>query len=228
MRNLKRIFSFSIATGALLLAFFVLAGACAPLAMANTVYTYTGTPYATCYGTYVATCGSISLTGTLDLSLSLPQLDNLNKFVIPASDIVSFSFTDGFATSLNQSTAAVSGFAISTNSTGQITQWGVLLISGYPAPGATADETLIEIFGNDPSTASFSGSDIPFTCSLNATPPTGCKETVVVDGGGEIGGGSWSLPETVTTGTTPEPSSLLLLGTGLFGLGPFARRFART
>lgn len=33
---------------------------------------------------------------------------------------------------------------------------------------------------------------------------------------------------TATPGVTPEPSSLLLLGTGMLGLGPFIRRFAHS
>lgn len=232
MRNWSRVFSFSIPSTALSLALLVLGGACAPSAMADTVYSYTGAPFTQCFGTYVADCGSLSLKGTLDLSLSVSQLDNLDKFLIPASDIVSFSFHDGFAASLNQLTAADAAFVISTNSQGQITQWGVMLLSGIPAAGTVGNETLIGIFGGvGLNNGSFSGNDVKFDCTKSTAPPTGCKATVedndLIDGGETLGGGAWSLPQAGTSAPTPEPSSLLLLSSGLLALGPVTRRFAQ-
>lgn len=225
MRNLSRVFSFSIATVALLFALIALAGACAPSAMANTVYTYTGAPYTTCVGAYVAGCSSISLTGTLDLSLSSSQLENLDNFVIPASDIASFSFTDGFDVSLNQNTAAFSFFEISSNAQGDITNWAIVVLSTAPAPDAVTTGVSGIVSGHEVETFDISGSNLTFDCTPKRTPPFDCQVTEA-DGGSAGVGGAWS-PQGTTTAPTPEPSSLFLLGSGLLAFGPFLRRFAR-
>lgn len=211
---------------ALFLAVVLLAVACAPSVMANTVYTYTGSPYTQCYGTYVATCSTISLSGTLDLSLSLSQLENLSiDTPLPASDIVSLSFSDGFGESLSLADSVYSLVAIGTNSQGQITDWYVMLISGLPAANTTANEGLIYLIGGvGENTGGFSGNQVQFTCGAVNTFPKGCKEENIVDGGDELGSGSWSLPQTGTTAPTPEPPYIFVSLPVLVGLILFGRR----
>lgn len=226
MRNLSRVFSFSISTAAVLLGLIVVGGAFAPSAMADTVYTYTQGPDTQCYGTYVATCSSISLTGTLDLNLPLSQLENRSiDDPLPASDIVSLSFSDGFGESLSLTNSVYSLIAIGTNAQGQITDWYIMLISGLPAANSSANEGLIYVIGGvGENSGGFAGNQVQFTCGAVSAFPKACKEENIVDGGDELGSGSWSLPETGTTAPTPEPSSLLLLGSGLLGFGPLLRR----
>ncbi|MGB6874899.1 MAG: hypothetical protein WBD87_02585 [Candidatus Acidiferrales bacterium] len=210
---------------ALFLAVALLTAAFAPSATANTVYTYTGAPYTTCFGSYSTDCSSISLTGTLDLSLSSSQLDNLNKFVIPASDVVSFSFSDGFAASLNQLTAALSMLEISTNAQGQITQWGILIVSGVPAANTPTDETLIALFfGVNSSTLNIISGSASGEFLLGCDPTAShCEpEGDPVNAGGTGSSGTWSLQG--TTAATPEPPYIFLSLPVLFGLMLFSRR----
>jgi hypothetical protein len=196
-----------------------------PASEADTVYTYTGSPFTTCTGApYVPPCSNFALKGTLDLTLSLSQLAHLTNFTVPFSDLGSASsITDGLTSfSSSASNATYINFVLSTNAASQITNW-TLIISNLPVVTNTFDSTKV---GTGTSFAAIgSGGLATFERSntytseeivLNTSTGVG---TVMGSGAGTTGfnpGGNydpWSSPV-----TTPESSTLSLLAVALIAL----------
>ncbi len=179
---------------------------------ADTVYTYTGNPYALCTGTYASsghTCAApYALTLTFDTTLMGAQLDNLTYGGTGSNitaDVSTFSFTDGSGLAITQGKGYTEAFFIGTDATGHITTWG------------------IEVFGIDPVTGNNVGAgtlNVPnnITDQSDYFPPLG----LVNEGFNTGNPGVWAPPV-----TTPEPSSYLLLGTGLLGLLALAAQSKR-
>lgn len=170
------------------------------LAAADPVtYTYTGNPFT------VVNCFSLScnpaLTGSFTVSSALG--DNFSGFITPSS----FSFTGGDVATITNTSCAPStcegpqpageSFWVATNASGAITQWGINLCSDNDC---LADQinTSFEIFGTSGG-ADFVANGAVFARNQNDP-------------------GTWT-----SATATPEPSSLLLLATGLLALGPLIR-----
>ena len=180
-------------------------------AFADTTYTYTGNPFDSFSGNYscgseCAVSGSFTVANPLASNLPSTVLGGENSilatgFPVSASQVESFSFTDGNTTfDQNNSYFPNSAILIGTDSNGMINDWTVFLQFGP--------------YTNYLYTTNTPGRDISSN-QVGYYPYTTLGTAFNNDNPG-----TWSVTD------TPEPSSLLMLSSGLIGLGFIRRRIA--
>lgn len=190
---------------------------CVPLpVVAETTYTYTGNDFSVVGTTAEYESGSnyapgASLYTTSDsvtgwFTVATPLAPDLTGGSFTPD---SFSFSDGIQ--ILTDTNSLGGGQLSTDASGNIVGWEIQVLTGYE------DSVTGEIvmfggpgFGNGDGPLAHDTGDI----GLNAIPDTAHNYGF----GESVSSGTW------TESATPEPSSIVLLLTGLAGMAGVARR----
>ncbi len=186
-----------------------------PAARADTIYTYTGQSLGNFSNGFACKVGfSCPITGSFT---TLQPLGPNKGFGGGIPTLLAFSFTDGLTTWTNtNSSSGFSPFTALTDATGNITQWDISLflpqsgglflymettnLPGFPLQ-LEVDVSGVTTF---PQTCAVVCGNTPFAFNVNQP-------------------GTWSVSSTPPA-PTPEPSGLLLLGSGLMSVMGLARR----
>lgn len=184
----------------LFFAIFAVVAACTSTAYADSYrYTYSGKDFAKVSDPYTT---SDAISGTF--TLAAPLGDSLNLASVTP---ISFNFTDGVQTITDSTdSAANTFFEFSTNTSGNIDGWNIRIAASVRHATILTD--------NYSGNAEDSGVDF--------------SQSPGIEGQNFNDPGTFTQPS-VQVGVTPEPSSLMLLGTGALGLaGTIRRKFLRS
>ena len=179
--------------------------------LADTIYTYQGNPF---QGVgYTICCSKVGKPFTTDdyvsgsFTVSTPL-----KASRPFSPIkpIAFSFSDGVDTLTSNDSFFVFTFDVGTNATGAITSWNIVMENNGVPP---------RFYGIVTANAVLSGSLFTTDYGLSPNTPPGTYDVYGANGNDA---GTWSVSE--TTPSTPEPGSIVLLGSGMVGLATLIKR----